>query len=402
MNVTLALNSILGSLLLQILIFADYTRKYNTDVFQRSVFLRTLALMFVTGICDLLFLLLTGQAKTWVFHVLNAVMYLYFIFQITGYFYLFIFVDYIAYKNSERTRKFMLAAWLLIIIHTVILLFNVDRGFYFYISRDSNTYHYGSLYAIRIIASALPAVLSIFDFAHSLAVKDGKFKKTSVCIALMYILSIGASSIFDIKQITSALLWPVITAMLLYTYFFIIRQDARIDTLTRIGNRFALEEFIDKLSRQTTKESWAIIMLDMDHFKQINDTLGHAAGDMALRDMGEIIKGSIGSADFAARYGGDEFVIAAKSDPPALLLRLQEAVQKFNEQKKRDYQIQMSFGYDIFVTGTDQLVQDCLGHIDSLMYAQKKYKMNRRGRISVVPPSAFLSGDGEKREAGNV
>jgi diguanylate cyclase (GGDEF)-like protein len=142
-------------------------------------------------------------------------------------------------------------------------------------------------------------------------------------------------------------------------------------------------------------------MLDMDHFKEINDKLGHAAGDMALRDMSEIIKNSIGPADFAARYGGDEFVIAVKSEPPPLLSRLQEAIQKFNDPKKRTYQIQMSFGYDIFVTGTDQIVQDFLGHIDSLMYAQKKYKMNRRGKISVLTP-AFLDNAAEKKEAGDA
>jgi diguanylate cyclase (GGDEF)-like protein len=401
MNVTLSLNSVLGSLLLQILIFADYVRKYNTDVFQRKIFLRTLVLMFITAACDMLFLLLAGGAKAWVYYALSAATYLYFICQIAGYFYLFVFVDYIAYKNPKRTRKFMRAAWFLIIIHTVILLFNIGSGFYFFISREDNIYHYGSLYIIRIIASGLPAVLSIFGFVYSLAEKDGKFEKTAVFIALTYILSVGLSSIFDIKRLTSSIVWPAITAMLLYTYFFIIRQDARIDPLTKIGNRFALNEFIDKLSRQTMQESWAIIMLDMDHFKEINDKLGHAAGDMALRDMAEIIKDSIGPADFAARYGGDEFVIAVKSDPPPLLSRLQEAIQKFNNQKKRNYQIQMSFGYDIFITGTDQIVQDFLGHIDSLMYAQKKYKMNRRGKISVLTP-AFLDNAAKKKEAGDA
>ena len=401
MNVTISLNSVLGSLLLQILIFADYIRKYNTDVFQRKIFLQTLAFMFITAVCDMLFLFFAGHTKTWVYHTLNAITYLYFICQTAGYFYLFIFVDYIAYKNPNRTRKFMRISLVLMIIHTIILLCNVKGEFYFFISRDDNMYHYGSLYIIRVIASALPAVFIIFVFLYSLAVKDGKFEKTAVFIALTYILSVGVSSIFDIKRMTSSLVWPAITAMLLYTYFFIIRQDARIDSLTKIGNRFALNEFIDKLSRLTTQESWAIIMLDMDHFKEINDTLGHTVGDMALRDMAEIIKGSIGPADFAARYGGDEFVIAVKSDPPPLLARLQEAIQRFNDQKKRSYQIQMSFGYDIFVTGTDQIVQDFLGHIDSLMYAQKKYKMNRRGKISVLSP-AFLDSDAAKKEAGGA
>jgi diguanylate cyclase (GGDEF)-like protein len=398
MNVTLSLNSVLGSLLLQILIFADYIRKYNTDVFQRKIFLRTLVFMFITAACDMFFLLLMGHMEAWVYYVLNAATYLYFVCQIAGYFYLFVFVDYVAYKNQKRTKNFMRITLFLIIVHTVILLCNVTSEFYFFISRDDNMYHYGSLYGIRVIASALPAVFIFFVFVYSLVIKDGKFEKTAVFIALTYILSVGVSSIFDIKRITSSLVWPAITAMLLYTYFFIIRQDARIDALTKIGNRFALNEFIDKLSRQTNQESWAIIMLDMDHFKEINDKLGHAAGDMALRDMAEIIKDSIGPADFAARYGGDEFVIAVKSDPPPLLSRLQEAIQKFNDQKKRNYQIQMSFGYDIFITGTDQLVQDFLGHIDSLMYAQKKYKMNRRGKISVLTPT-FLQNNNEKRES---
>jgi diguanylate cyclase (GGDEF)-like protein len=178
------------------------------------------------------------------------------------------------------------------------------------------------------------------------------------------------------------LVWPAFTAALLYTYFFIIRQDSRIDALTGIGNRFSFNEFVDRLTRQNAKETWSITMIDMDHFKEINDTLGHAMGDKALCDMANLILKNINHDDFAARYGGDEFVIATKTDPAILLNRLQNAIDEFNAESSRQYHIQMSFGCDTFVTGTDNVMQDFLGHVDSLMYVQKKYKNERRGQTS--------------------
>jgi diguanylate cyclase (GGDEF)-like protein len=167
----------------------------------------------------------------------------------------------------------------------------------------------------------------------------------------------------------------------LWAYFFIIRTDSTIDALTGIGNRYAFSEFIDKLSRQGAKgssrspEPYSIAMIDMDDFKKINDTYGHSEGDNALRDMAAIIKECTRRTDFAARYGGDEFVIAApaKYNIGKVLARLQEAMDQQNEKHDRPYKMKMSYGLDVYQPGGSVSIGDFMNRIDAMMYRQKAY-----------------------------
>jgi diguanylate cyclase (GGDEF)-like protein len=114
-------------------------------------------------------------------------------------------------------------------------------------------------------------------------------------------------------------------------------------------------------------------MIDMDHFKQINDTLGHLEGDNALRDMAAIIKSCIRQTDFAARYGGDEFILATRAeyDIKRLIERIEQSMTSQNELGKRPYKLQMSYGYDIYASSDKRPIKDFLSHIDSLMYQNK-------------------------------
>ena len=83
------------------------------------------------------------------------------------------------------------------------------------------------------------------------------------------------------------------------------------DTLTGLGNRRFLEENLEPLFQSAWSQGADLvcIAIDMDHFKQVNDTLGHEAGDKLLVFMGELIRGSIRREDFGVRLGGDEFLV---------------------------------------------------------------------------------------------
>ncbi|HEO1511483.1 TPA: diguanylate cyclase [Legionella pneumophila] len=90
-----------------------------------------------------------------------------------------------------------------------------------------------------------------------------------------------------------------------------LRYQSIRDPLTGLYNRRYLEDFLFKQLHQTerTKASFAILMLDLDHFKKINDTFGHDAGDLVLKELGQILNNDIRLGDIAARYGGEEFVL---------------------------------------------------------------------------------------------
>jgi diguanylate cyclase (GGDEF)-like protein len=120
-------------------------------------------------------------------------------------------------------------------------------------------------------------------------------------------------------------------------------------------------------------------MIDMDHFKAINDTLGHLEGDNALRDMALIIKSCIRETDFAFRYGGDEFVLAIQSEYniEKLMERVQQAIDNQNKKGKRAYKLQMSYGWDVFTASPSSnlaSIENFLDRVDKLMYENKVAK----------------------------
>lgn len=88
-----------------------------------------------------------------------------------------------------------------------------------------------------------------------------------------------------------------------------MRRQARLDPLTGLPNRLALDERIELLLERG--ESFALLLFDLDRFKEINDTLGHEAGDRILTVIGERMRDLVGPNDHVSRMGGDEFAILA-------------------------------------------------------------------------------------------
>lgn len=81
------------------------------------------------------------------------------------------------------------------------------------------------------------------------------------------------------------------------------------DPLTQLLNRRAFGEHAAELLRQADRHSLALVVCDIDHFKQINDTLGHATGDEALKAVAKVLAHNVRQGDLVARFGGEEFVL---------------------------------------------------------------------------------------------
>jgi diguanylate cyclase len=91
-----------------------------------------------------------------------------------------------------------------------------------------------------------------------------------------------------------------------------MRMLAHVDTLTKLGNRRDLDlRLADAVAGDT------VVLCDLDHFKQLNDTLGHAAGDSVLTEFGLVIRATLRKLDYAARYGGEEFALLLPDTSPA-------------------------------------------------------------------------------------
>jgi len=89
------------------------------------------------------------------------------------------------------------------------------------------------------------------------------------------------------------------------------------DNLTGLYNRHYLSQHLENMVREALSHNkpLSLLMMDMDHFKQVNDNYGHDVGDQVLKQLAQIISGSIRSSDLAARFGGEEFVILMPGTP---------------------------------------------------------------------------------------
>jgi len=90
-----------------------------------------------------------------------------------------------------------------------------------------------------------------------------------------------------------------------------LRQETTLDGLTGVGNRRFFEESLSKEFESAHRHKWplSLLFVDLDYFKEINDSHGHPAGDEILREIAKMITGTLRSEDIVARYGGDEFVV---------------------------------------------------------------------------------------------
>ncbi len=160
------------------------------------------------------------------------------------------------------------------------------------------------------------------------------------------------------------------------------RQKALIDTLTGLPNRAAwnerLEHEIDQLQRK--RSSLLLGILDLDHFKRINDGYGHLAGDKVLKIIAGQLRKRLRASDFIARFGGEEFVILLPTTPMdeglALLERLREGIEQcpFHFKGER-VTVTVSMGITLFAPGERSDV--VLKRADQALYRAKHEGRNR-------------------------
>ena len=163
-----------------------------------------------------------------------------------------------------------------------------------------------------------------------------------------------------------------------------IKGQATTDALTGLPNRMAFDiALAAEMERAGERSEFTLLFADIDHFKKVNDNFGHLVGDMMLRMTAETIRQFIKGKDFAARFGGEEFVILLPDTPLPGAMRVAEDIRAHFESKKwtrRDTgesigSITLSFGVARYrhPEAADTLIQ----RADAALYASKDAGRNR-------------------------
>jgi diguanylate cyclase (GGDEF)-like protein len=222
--------------------------------------------------------------------------------------------------------------------------------------------------------------IGVVDAVRNYALTDGDFAPTDLAVEMMYLVEAKTAAMEALRGLAQRLQGDKQMA----------EAQALTDTLTGLRNRRALSLVLDQLTE--ARAPFGLMHIDLDFFKAVNDTLGHAAGDHVLRHVGEVLQQETRGHDTVARAGGDEFVVVfpGLTDPARLDLIARRIIEALTEPIAFEGQIcRISASIGITVsTRYDEPHPDRM-HLDAdaALYASKRAG---RGR-------ALFHGSGEDR-----
>jgi diguanylate cyclase (GGDEF)-like protein len=159
-----------------------------------------------------------------------------------------------------------------------------------------------------------------------------------------------------------------------------LRQLATVDELTGLANRrgfFALGEH-QLLVAARTRAAIALLFVDVDGLKSVNDTLGHSTGDRLLKEAADVLRETIRGSDLAGRLGGDEFCVLLMGDPDLdaerAVQRLRDTTAAHNARPGRSFQVSLSIGVSALPPGRSVTLEELIDAADEEMYEDKRAK----------------------------
>jgi len=245
-----------------------------------------------------------------------------------------------------------------------------------------------------IVMLLRPRIKALSDAARVMALLMGFVAAT---VALPLVLSLGVFPRDQQLDAAAHALTTIGITMLGFSFVGMyvaetkrrLHEETRLDSLTGLHNRRAFEEMIQREVQLAARDNTplTLLMMDLDHFKQLNDNWGHALGDRALRTFGGVLLTVTGSCDAVARLGGEEFAILLPGRPPrsalALAERLRATVEGLRLSEGEELvRFTVSIGLSSLQPG-ETAFEPMLRRADRALY---KVKRSGRNRVLLADP----------------
>lgn len=232
--------------------------------------------------------------------------------------------------------------------------------------------------------------ISLIEAVRSFDLTNADFAVTDLATEMLYLHEANSAAMEASRQLNLRLQGAKLEA----------EKQANTDTLTGLGNRRALDPVIARLIDQG--EPFALMHLDLDHFKPVNDRLGHAAGDHVLRQVAAILRAATRSNDTIIRSGGDEFVLVFSSssrnfDLGSVAKRLLRALCQPIEFNGASCEITASIGTTLSTEYASPCSEQMMKNADLALYEAKA-----RGRARHIAYSPALRDASENAPAVSI
>ena len=280
-----------------------------------------------------------------------------------------LFLDYTIYHSLKRLRQHIvpiIIPFLLVAVLVVLDMFGT--GNIFYITPD-NVYVRGPLVSISYIVMFL-----YYAYSFILAIIAAK-NNAHIPFPLHYfVLPCVFGTLFQGIHYGITIGWFCVSIAFMLIQMQVKNLNAYVDDLSGLYNHQYYNYYIDKIVRSGKCRTLVGIMMDMNHFKSINDQYGHMMGDDAIRNLGNILTRISTEHITAFRLSGDEFAIISdnlsEQETKQLIDSLMKEIDSFNTKNEKPYTISLAIGYVLY--DNSEFNSDAFFHqMDKKMYESK-------------------------------
>lgn len=251
--------------------------------------------------------------------------------------------------------------------------------FYFF---EDGLYFRGPYFMARAV---LMMVFIMLLTVYVVIFRRNIYREYQNAILMLPILSL-LGAVMQIFVANMDITYAGISVGCLILFFSLQSRDINVDYLTGVLNRRGLDIRLEDKVKQSISSgnNFSAVMMDVDHFKEINDHYGHSAGDDTIRDVANILVDVFGTKSYIGRFGGDEFCIVTNISEVG---ELEAKISKVHEAIKRDIKekngwpemIDVSCGYSVYDPDKALSAQEFQENIDRLMYLEKqRHHLNDR------------------------
>lgn len=290
-----------------------------------------------------------------------------------------VYADYRVLFDKKRILKIYPFVAIPAVIMIIAIFINLFTPVFYSISAD-NCFS-------RTKLAFIPYLVSFFYLIYGVVVTLVHRKDVHRYMffpAVVFTIPIFFFSILQYKFYGVSLIWLGVSLGVTNVYMNMRNETSYVDALSGLYNRHYFNKYVIANLRQTKGgRRLAGIMLDLDQFKEVNDTLGHQTGDDAIHEAGKMLIRLMNKRNVRAfRYAGDEFVILFRVENEEEINEyidvIREKENEFNNSSGKPYKLLFSMGYTISY-GAEDSYNKFLKRLDTQMYIDKKRRAELRG-----------------------
>lgn len=287
-----------------------------------------------------------------------------------------LYVDYRTHRSASRLRgTYGLLLVVPCIVVSLLMVINPFTHTFFTISPSGDYLPTDAVYFLH----GLSAVYVLYSLLLPLMQRHFSWRAYVDFPVALFLAPVLIGNVLHLMLVDISVSWIAMAVGFVCLQLTLQNDIGYLDPLTGLYNRHFLNQHMQNMfTRMEEPENTKLlagILIDMDGFKQLNDNFGHLVGDLALQDVGMILRESLPIDAVACRFGGDEFVVIAPLDKREEAAKMVESIcthlDKHNQSGLRAYQIQMSIGWTLYARHADTL-DSFLGRMDEKMYRQKE------------------------------